>query len=139
VSEAYNYLYEICNLNKTRELLAQSLSKLYPEKDDKKRLLPYHMHINVEMIETAHWISVMLMENVEELNPNYSQKKSKFKMMIDGYKKNHFNGYPESYRDYIFFANRELCQGNWQDCLVYLKKLTIWSKISYPDMTLKNL
>lgn len=59
ISEAHACLSEVCP--KHKELLAQGLSSLKnvectPEQEraEKRRLLPYHMHISMELIEGAH-------------------------------------------------------------------------------------
>merc|ERR1712050_770732 len=69
INEAHHCLMVICMHNKGRELLAQGLSfnksmekTAEQERDERLRQLPYHMHINLEVLESAHHISAMLLE-----------------------------------------------------------------------------
>lgn len=67
VSEAHNYLSEVCAMGRYKELLAQGLSNLprgvekSPEQErlEKRRLLPYHMHIASDLVEAIHNMWVM--------------------------------------------------------------------------------
>jgi len=49
-------------LNKTKELLSQGLPKNALDKDDRRKLIPYHMHINADLVDTVHLIVSMLLE-----------------------------------------------------------------------------
>ena len=60
-------LGDIVATNRVKELLAQSASarkdkSAKQDLEEKKRVLPYHMHINVDFIEAAYLISAMLIE-----------------------------------------------------------------------------
>lgn len=62
ISEAHNYLSEVCAMGRYKELLAQGLSNVprgtekNPEQErlEKRRLLPYHMHIAADLVEAVH-------------------------------------------------------------------------------------
>merc|ERR1719515_437751 len=81
IQEAHNFLMDVCMHNKARELLAQGLSYSKnmdrtpdQERAEKMRQLPYHMHINLEVLESAHHISAMLLEvpnmAMQSIDPN---------------------------------------------------------------------
>ena len=67
--EAHGVLQEISSSGKTKELLAQGVSmqkysERTPEQEklDKSRQLPFHMHVNLELLECVYLVSAMLLE-----------------------------------------------------------------------------
>ena len=62
-TEAHQALQELCSLQKTKEMLSQGVSKLLIlEKEERRNLLPYHLHINVEVVESVYYTCAMLLE-----------------------------------------------------------------------------
>jgi len=67
IENVLDWLGDIVASNRLKELLAQGIlsrkdKTTKQEIEEKKRLLPYHMHINMDVIETVYLISAMLME-----------------------------------------------------------------------------
>lgn len=67
--DAHAILQEISSSGKTKELLAQGVSiqkyaERSPEQEklDKSRQLPFHMHVNLELLECVYLVSAMLLE-----------------------------------------------------------------------------
>lgn len=93
ITEAHQALNDLCSLSKTKEILAQGVSKMshVVEKEEKRNLLPYHLHINVELIEAVYYICAMLLEiPLIAQDPKESGKRviSKlFRKMFDAYDK----------------------------------------------------
>ena len=131
IQEALNALTEIVSLNKTKELLAQGISKMpVNEREERRRLLPYHYHINVELIEAVHLTCAMLIEiPAIAADPNESAKRTRYFRKVFENARN-FYGPPDSYRDYVLVAAKELHQGNWKKCYEKLLSIKIWNKFS---------
>lgn len=69
VKDAHQCLVDLMMTSKPKELLAQGLlpqrqheRSLEQEKVEKQRLMPFHMHINLELLECVYLVSAMLLE-----------------------------------------------------------------------------
>ena len=67
IQESHEVLVEIFQNIRFRELLAQSINKHYEktaeqEAEEKKRMIPAHMAINIQTLESIHYITSMLIE-----------------------------------------------------------------------------
>jgi len=140
IQEALNALSEMVAANRIRELLAQGLSRNpVNEKEERRRILPYHYHINIEVVEAVHLICAMLIEiPIIAADPTEASKKTRFFRKMFEQTKN-FYGPPDSYRDYILVAGKELHQGNWKKCYTHLESIPQWNKITENEKTKTNL
>lgn len=91
IQESMNALNDIVNSGRLRELLGQGVSKnSYNEKEERRRMLPYHMHINLELVEAVQLMSAMLIE-IPTLDSTDYQKKlalRSFKKQFEIYRVN---------------------------------------------------
>ena len=63
ITESHQALNELVSLQKTKELLSQGVSRFVSlEKEERRNLLPFHLHINVEVIEAVYYMCAMLLE-----------------------------------------------------------------------------
>lgn len=69
VKDAHQCLVDLMMTSKPKELLAQGLlpqrqheRSAEQEKVEKQRLMPFHMHINLELLECVYLVSAMLLE-----------------------------------------------------------------------------
>jgi len=132
IQETVHALSDIISSTKIRELLGQGLSRFANEKEERRRLLPNHMHINIELVESIYLIASVLVEMPALLvDPVEAAKKQRFlafKRLYDLYK--NFYGLPETNRDRIMVAGKELQQGNWRKCYDGLLSTTIWARLT---------
>ena len=125
IPDAHQCLMEVCAQNKARELLAQGLvfrQERTPEQEkaERRRQMPYHMHISLEVVETCHHISAMLLEIPNMARTPFETSQSRRRVIskslrrhLEGYEKN-FNGPPENPRETVIFAASCLLKGEWQ-------------------------
>lgn len=91
INEAHQCLQEIVSSTKIKELLSQGISSKNAavEKEEKRRLLPYHLHINIEYIESVYLICAMLLEvpNIaQDVNdPNKKIISKYFRKLFENY------------------------------------------------------
>ena len=108
---AHILLHEICNQGRHRELLAQGLSQsrnlektAEQERSEKRRILPQHLHINIDMIESMYTIASMLlivpMLVESKDNSNQTVISKNFRRMLDYYDKQACHGPPENITRY---------------------------------------
>ena len=140
-AEAHECLSEICGSGHTKELLAQGVSLFRAtygqerderaELEERRRLVPYHMHINVDLTDACHLTSAMLLEvpNIAaaEFDPRRREVSRAFRKYLDAIDKKHFVGPPETTRDHIMIASIALSNGEWEKCSTLVRSLKIWS------------
>jgi translation initiation factor 3 subunit C len=102
--DSHSTLQEISSCGKIKELLAQGgwspkFAEKSPEQEriEKSRQLPFHMHINLELVECAYLVSAMLLEipNIA-LNTFDSRRKmisKHFRRMFEYSERQVFSGY----------------------------------------------
>jgi len=140
VQEAHACLADICS-GKTKEYLAQGMSNArYQEKNpeqeklEKLRQVPFHMHINLDLLETVHLSTAMLLEipnmaaHPHDIRPKIISRA--LRRFLDSSEKNYFTGPPETTRDYCVVAARALAKGDWKRTEELLLSLPSWSLLN---------
>jgi translation initiation factor 3 subunit C len=139
IKEAQATLQDIFTTQRVKELLAQGVHQqrfqvLTPEQEkaEKQRQLPFHMHINTELLEAAFLVSSMLVEipllasiDSDELRRKAISKP--FRRLLDFADRQVFTGPPESTRDHIMQASKALQDGEWEQCRDLIQSIKIWS------------
>ena len=101
------------------------------EKLERRRQMPFHMHINLELLESVHLVCSMLMEvpymactALRRARP----PNKPFSRLVDNYERQTFNGPPENVRDHVMAATRALLDGRWR----IASKLIMGLEVSQP-------
>ncbi|KAJ3125920.1 Translation initiation factor 3 subunit c [Nowakowskiella sp. JEL0407] len=138
IKEAHNALSEISSSGKVKELLAQGFQRYgdkspEQEKLEKQRQLPFHMHINFELLECVYLTCSMLLE-VPNMAVNAYDSRRKviskpFRRMLDYHERQVFIGPPENTRDHIMAASKALAKGEWEKCRDLIYAIKIWDLI----------
>ncbi|KAG0198473.1 Translation initiation factor 3 subunit c [Mortierella sp. GBA30] len=139
IREAQASLQDISGTGRVKELLAQGLSlqrygSASPEQEklERQRQLPFHMHINLELLECAYLTCSMLLEipamASAGANPESRKKviSKPFRRMLDYNSRQVFTGPPENTRDHIMGAAKALASGEWQKSIELINAIKIW-------------
>ena len=137
--EAQGVLQEICGSGRQKELLAQGVmmqrySTVTPEQErlERQRQLPFHMHINLELLECIYLTCSMLLE-IPLLAQTASSPDTRrrvisktFRRMLEYAERQVFQGPPENTRDHVMQAAKALASGDWKKCQDLISKIAIW-------------
>lgn len=123
---------------RVRELLAQGMSKYFlTEKDpdlervEKRRQMPYHMHINPDLLECCYLISAMFLDlpslckNPTSMMSPYRQ----FRKYFSNYNRQIFTGPPENTREHVLGAAKAILNSDWRGATELITKLDVWNLI----------
>lgn len=140
ISQARHCLGEIASNPKVKELLAQGLGynrqhqdkKQEKElKEEKARLFPSHLHINIDMLDAVCLFCSMLTDVPHLMRKSFSESKKTmtkaFRRLMELYEKQVFVGPPETLKDHLHAGIKALMKSDWKGCYDVLSKLTIWN------------
>lgn len=147
IKDAHTALLDIQILGRAKELLAQGLlprqQERTPEQEkmEKRRLLPFHKHINLELLECVYLVSAMLLEIPDVAANEYSiRKKMISRSFYNQLRKNEEQplvGLPESMREHVVAASKAMRVGNWKTCREFIinEKMNnkVWNLFHEPD------
>lgn len=151
VYDAQNTLQEICGSGRQKELLAQGVmmqrySQVSPEQErlEKQRQLPFHMHINLELLECVYLTCSMLLEIplLAQTGSSPDVKKriisKTYRRMLEYHERQIFTGPPENTRDHVMQASKALAAGEWKKSITFIHSIKIWDLMPNTD-DIKNM
>ncbi|KAL2866896.1 translation initiation factor eIF3 core subunit c [Aspergillus lucknowensis] len=146
IYEAQNTLSEICGSGRQKELLAQGIilqrySTVSPEQErlERQRQLPFHMHINLELLECIYLTSSMFLEVPLMAQTSSSPEMKRrvisktFRRMLDYNERQVFTGPAENTRDGVIMSAKFLAAGDWKKAAEMLNSIKIWDLMPQPD------
>ncbi|KHJ78883.1 PCI domain protein [Oesophagostomum dentatum] len=130
IKEAHQGLSEIQNTQRAKELLAQAVAMRQhdrtaeQEKQERQRQVPYHMHINVELMECVYLICSMLLEIPHMASCEFEMRRRllsrSFHYQLKQSEKSSLIGPPENTREHVVAASRAMLAGDWKKCRDYI-------------------
>lgn len=137
IKESHSALSEIQGSGRVKELLAQGVQAqrfgqpTNPEVDaiERQRQLPFHMHINLELLECIFLTSSMLLEIPAQAQAGPNNKKfisRPFRRLLDYNERQAFSGPPENTRDHIMSAAKALASGEWEKAKDFILAIKVW-------------
>ena len=140
ISDANACLSELYNSARVKELLAQGIQQhtrhhersAEQEAAERRRQVPFHLHINLELLEASYLIAATLLEvpHIAAVGPAEAHKRpvsKPLKRLMDHYERQTFVGPPENVRDHIIAACRALSTGDWSKAYGYTCSLQCWA------------
>ncbi|XP_075238234.1 eukaryotic translation initiation factor 3 subunit c [Lycorma delicatula] len=127
IKDAHNCLVDLMMTGKVKELLAQGLlpqrqheRSKEQEKVEKQRQMPFHMHINLELLECVYLVSAMLIEipymAAHEFDARRRMISKTFYQQLRSSERQSLVGPPESMREHVVAASKAMRNGNWSIC-----------------------
>ena len=150
--EAQGVLQEICGSGRQKELLAQGVvmqryAQVSPEQErlERQRQLPFHMHINLELLECVYLTCSMLLEipllaqtgSAPDIRRKIISKT--FRRMLEYTERQVFQGPPENTRDHVMQAAKALANGEWRKCSDLICKIAIWDLLGQDKDKVKTM
>ncbi|KAJ1799734.1 Translation initiation factor 3 subunit c [Coemansia sp. RSA 2399] len=146
IQEAFDHTLELVSSGRQRELLAQGVTQqrtqqLSPAEEQlqRQRQLPFHININLELLECVFLTSSMLIEipYMASANTNPEARRAPvsrlFRRMLDFNERQVFIGPPENTRDHIMAAAKALATGDWESARDYIQDIKIWALLPDSD------
>lgn len=146
IYECQNSLQDICGSQRQKELLAQGLqmqrySQITPEQErlERQRQLPFHMHINLELLECVYLTCSMLLEIplLAQVGSSPDVRKrvisKSYRRMLEYHERQIFTGPPENTRDHVMQASKALAAGEWKKAAEFITSIKIWDLLPKKD------
>lgn len=144
LEEVIRYLAPLCSKgpSKLKEYLSQIYTKEtdknnLSEKEDKKRVTPQIMKMNIDDIDAIFYLASMIYDTPKILLEKIygsdfyienSYNSHTFDKAYYSFQKQQFNGPSQFDRDKILATTSFLMKGNWKKCLEEIKKLNLIKK-----------
>ncbi|CEF66807.1 Eukaryotic translation initiation factor 3 subunit C [Strongyloides ratti] len=129
IKEAYHGLSDIQNTSRAKEYLAQGIlsrteKTAEQERLERSRQVPFHMHINLELMECVFLICCMLLDVPSMALGEYDVRKRtlcrSFLSQLKFSERSALIGPPENSREHVVAAARAMLTGDWKKCKDYL-------------------
>eukprot|EP00057_Strongylocentrotus_purpuratus_P032301 XP_787192.3 PREDICTED: eukaryotic translation initiation factor 3 subunit C [Strongylocentrotus purpuratus] len=147
IRDAHNALLDIQSGGRAKELLAQGLLMRQQERDaqqekiEKSRQLPFHMHINLELLECVYLVSAMLLEIPYMASHHFDIRRrmisKSFHHQLRLSERQTLIGPPESMREHVVAASRAMRYGDWRGCKKFLinekMNMKVWNLFKDSD------
>jgi len=143
IKDAHNALLDIQLGGRSKELIAQGLlpqrqherilRSSEQEKIEKARQMPFHMHINLELLECVYLVSAMLIEipylSAHEYDARRRMISKSYYQQLRSSERQALVGPPESMREHVVAASKAMRNGDWKKARDYIINDKMNSKV----------
>ncbi|XP_069782969.1 eukaryotic translation initiation factor 3 subunit C [Narcine bancroftii] len=140
IKDAHNALLDIQSSGRAKELLGQGLlmrnmqeRNQEQEKVEKRRQIPFHLHINLELLECVYLVSAMLLEIPymagHEFNARRRMISKQFHHQLRVGERQALLGPPESMREHVVAASKAMKMGDWKTCKNFIINAKMSTKV----------
>uniref|UniRef100_UPI00358E5102 eukaryotic translation initiation factor 3 subunit C-like n=1 Tax=Myxine glutinosa TaxID=7769 RepID=UPI00358E5102 len=127
IKDSHNALLDIQSSGRAKELLGQGLllrtmaeRNAEQEKLEKRRQMPFHQHVNLELLECIYLVSAMLLEipymAAHEFDARRRMISKQFHHQLRVSERQPLLGPPESMREHVVAASKAMKMGDWRTC-----------------------
>jgi len=106
-------------------------------KIEKRRMMPFHFHINLELLECVYLTSAMLLEVPFMAAHEYDKRRrvisKSFHYQLRLSDKNALVGPPESMREHIVAASKAMMTGDWKKCTENILAVSCWALFPHSE------
>ena len=132
---AHDILLDLTSNSRLKEHLAQGFNPRSLDAEQEpiamKFILPYHLHVCVELIECVYMTSAMIKEVPYMASKEFETKKRLISRLFHNQLKNRekqpIAGPPDYSRDYVIAAAYRMREGKWQECCEMVLNIRVWS------------
>lgn len=153
IEDCHQILNEVSTSTHLRDILGQqslqraaSNSTPGTASSSEQLCLPFHQHINLDLIDVVFMTCSLLIEvphmaaffsGIKVKRIPYSQKS--IRRALEHYEKSSFQGPPETLRDHVLYAAKSMQRGDWSKCVGYLRVISTWSLLPQSEKMLDKL
>ncbi|SCW02121.1 LAFE_0E14642g1_1 [Lachancea fermentati] len=153
IDDCHQILNEVSTSTHLRDILGQqslqraSSNSIQGTTSSTEQLcLPFHQHINLDLIDVVFMTCSLLIEvphmaaffsGIKVKRIPYSQKS--IRRALEHYEKSSFQGPPETLRDHVLYAAKSMQKGDWEKSVKYLRAIPTWALLPKSDEMLDNL
>ena len=132
---AHDILLDLISNSRLKEHLAQGFNPRSLDSEQEpvamKFILPYHLHISVELIECVYMTAAMIREVPYMASKELETKKRLISRLFHNQLKNREKqlivGPPDSSRDYVIAAAYKMREGRWKECCNLVLNIRVWA------------
>lgn len=130
IKECHQVLRELLSAMHLREILGQQTLQ---RSEDDQQCLPYHKHINLDLIDVVFMTSSLLIE-IPSMTAFYSgikinrmpRTQKSLRRVLEYFDKQSYQSPPESSRDYVVYSAKAIKECNWTKSFEYLSSIKTW-------------
>lgn len=146
IEECHQVLNDLLASAHLKEILGQQTLQRASNTDEEQQFLPYHQHINLDLIDVIFMTCSLLIEipqmtaffsGIKVKRIPYSQKS--IRRALEHHDKSSFQGPPETSRDFVLYAAKSMQKGDWEKSIEYLTSIKAWNLLPNTETVLSNL